>query len=127
MIKVIKLYLSHAFKGKLMTYNYTDAKNSLICHYMYFLMNNILSIYEIKKPFYIALLFSYDLRTMWFNFLIILTMVLVNRPHQSVVYMTIFNDTIFGKLIENNMLRKIKTVLWQRIKKVFKYLKVKKN
>lgn len=65
---------------------------------MYFLMNNILSIYEIKKPFYIALLFS-------------LTMVLVNRPHQSVVYMTIFNDTIFGKLIENNMLRKIKTVL----------------
>lgn len=94
---------------------------------MYFLMNNILSIYEIKKPFYIALLFSYDLRTMWFNFLIILTMVLVNRPHQSVVYMTIFNDTIFGKLIENNMLRKIKTVLWQRIKKVFKYLRVKKN
>lgn len=32
MIKVIKLYLSHAFKGKIMTYNYTDAKNSLICH-----------------------------------------------------------------------------------------------
>lgn len=94
---------------------------------MYFLMNNTLSIYEIKKSFYIALLFSYDLRTMWFNFLNILTMDIVNRPQQSVVYMTIFNDTIYRKLIENNMLRKIKIVLWQRIKKVFKYLRVKKK